>query len=128
MLLSRRLDEDGRMKLQHEKSAQQLGVERYQKTAKGKTTQRRTWLKTNYNLTLERYAEMLAEQRGVCALCFCPETRKTRGKEFWLTVDHDHKTGKVRKLLCHKCNAGIGFMGENPDRLRAAAAYLESFL
>lgn len=41
-----------------------------------------------------------------------------------LNVDHDHTTNKVRALLCQNCNAMIGLGGDNPDRLRAAAAYL----
>jgi hypothetical protein len=44
--------------------------------------------------------------------------------EWTLSVDHNHVTNKVRALLCDDCNVGIGTLGENPERLEAAAAYL----
>jgi hypothetical protein len=40
-------------------------------------------------------------------------------------VDHDHKTGKVRGILCHKCNIALGLIGDDPARARALANYLE---
>lgn len=49
----------------------------------------------------------------------------SRSSKFKLHVDHDHVSGKMRGLLCQKCNHGIGLMGEDPDRLRRAARYLE---
>jgi hypothetical protein len=54
-------------------------------------------------ITDELYFEMLERQGGHCALC--PATPKTRR----LHVDHDHKTGAVRGLLCHRCNRGVPF-------------------
>jgi hypothetical protein len=84
-------------------------------------------LRRNYNLTLEQYDRMHAEQNGLCAICGQPETMLDRtGKRVKaLSVDHNHKTGQVRMLLCNNHNGGIGFFQESPALLRAAADYLE---
>lgn len=69
-----------------------------------------------YNLPEDRYLAMLAEQGGLCAIC--------RGRVPG-AIDHDHKTGLVRGLLCRPCNSGIGHMGEDVTALAAAIAYLK---
>jgi len=76
-------------------------------------------LLTRYGITLYEYYLMLVEQGFVCAICegVSPTHR--------LAVDHCHATGKVRGLLCHACNAGMGKLRDDPALLRAAAAYLE---
>jgi hypothetical protein len=81
-------------------------------------------LEAKYGITLEEYDVMLKEQDGKCAICKIEEkyTEKSR-----LCVDHDHETGMIRKLLCKKCNQGIGLLQDNPDFCRSAADYLESF-
>jgi hypothetical protein len=70
------------------------------------------------------YGKKFAEQHGVCAICNQPEKTKQQGKVQRLSVDHDHKTGKPRGLLCAACNRAIGLMKEDPQRLEAAARYL----
>lgn len=52
----------------------------------------------------------------VCVIC---------GSDKELVVDHDHKTGVIRGVLCGKCNRGIGLLDDSPERLRRAAVYLE---
>ncbi len=78
-------------------------------------------LKTNYGLTQEDFDRMMAKQGGVCAVCRQPPNSE-RFK--YLSVDHDHGTGKVRELLCTRCNMMIGQAKENPAVLIAAAEYL----
>lgn len=78
----------------------------------------------NYNLTEEQYVGMLAAQGDACAICKDPEWPGGR-KSGSPHVDHDHTTGEVRGLLCGRCNTGIGQLGDDPARLRAAADYLE---
>ncbi len=75
-------------------------------------------LKAKYALALEDFAQMELRQSRLCACC---------GEQAELVVDHDHKTGKVRGLLCAPCNRTIGHSKENPQRLRAAAKFLESW-
>lgn len=65
----------------------------------------------------ERYEELLAAQGGHCALC--PSTPKTRR----LNVDHDHATGAVRGLLCHRCNRYLPSWAKR-EWFLAAAEYL----
>jgi hypothetical protein len=62
-------------------------------------TKRRWNLKTRYGMTPEQYEEMIAEQNGKCALCGNEMSRPV--------VDHDHRTGAVRGILCHPCNVKL---------------------
>lgn len=68
-----------------------------------------------YNISPEGLQQLVDEQRGRCAIC----RRKQK-----LHVDHDHKTGKVRGLLCRSCNVGLGQFSDDPKRLEAAIKYL----
>lgn len=69
-------------------------------------------------LTEEEYDKLLAKQGGVCAGCLKPPTNRR------LCVDHDHKTGEIRGLLCFQCNYGLGWLKDDPERLERLAAYL----
>ena len=73
-----------------------------------------------HEITLEQYQAILDGQGGVCAICARPPVGKTR-----LSLDHDHKTAKLRGLLCDLCNRAIGFLQDNPERARHLAVYLE---
>lgn len=84
------------------------------------------YLMYNYGISLIEFNKLLDEQHNLCAVCGRPETAKHKsGKLMKLAVDHDHKTGQVRGLLCYNCNSGIGRFKDDPDRLRRAANYLE---
>lgn len=63
---------------------------------------------------------LLIKQNGRCALCGGPPTKN--GK---LDIDHDHKAGKVRGLLCHKCNYALGLLQDDSGLLLKASNYLE---
>ena len=83
-------------------------------------------LKNVYGMTTGEHERMLASQAGVCKICCQEETRVHKdGSPVNLHVDHDHATGMVRGLLCHRCNIGLGSFNDDPSRLRAAANYLE---
>jgi hypothetical protein len=82
-------------------------------------------LKSNFGITYDEYQHMLAEQNGTCAICFQPETCRTnKGKLKVLSVDHNHTTGKVRGLLCNRCNQAIGLLLDDPLKADSAAKYL----
>ncbi|HET9967270.1 MAG TPA: endonuclease VII domain-containing protein [Streptosporangiaceae bacterium] len=76
----------------------------------------------NYGITPEQYEAVRAAQDGRCAIC---RTAEWTGKGKWPHTDHDHVTGAFRGILCGNCNTGIGMLGHDPARLRAAADYLE---
>lgn len=96
--------------------------------ARSPHTVRRHHLLGHYGVTLEWYDEQFRKQSGLCAICLQPETMEIKkGKgAIMLAVDHHHGTDRPRGLLCHKCNRGLGMLGDDADRLRAAIAYLES--
>lgn len=73
-----------------------------------------------YGLSPAEYAALEDASGGVCALCSRPPT----GKRDRLVVDHDHATNRVRELLCHQCNVGIGLLGDDPDVMMRAAIYV----
>jgi len=65
------------------------------------------------------------KQNGKCAICKKPETRKTGNKIRELSIDHCHKTGKVRGLLCDSCNNGLGRFKDSVKLLESALKYLK---
>lgn len=77
-------------------------------------------LKSNYNLTKKEYDLMYKYQHGKCAICGTPQSELKKN----LCVDHDHKTGKVRALLCTLCNQGLGSFKDNQSNLENALYYL----
>jgi hypothetical protein len=84
-----------------------------------KARNREGHLKRKFGITQERYAELLAAQGGGCAVC----RRKAKpGRS--LHVDHDHATGEVRGLLCFSCNAALGHLADDPDRIHALSRYI----
>jgi hypothetical protein len=78
-----------------------------------------------YGITLGRFEEMVVEQNGLCAIC--QTTPVGAGKNAKLHVDHDHKTGKVRALLCSGCNSGLGYFQDNTELVLAAYEYLMNY-
>ena len=86
-----------------------------------KKRQKDRTLLRKYGITLDEYNQMMVYQSDRCATCL---TDDKGGKQYWL-VDHDHATGKVRGLLCTRCNSMLGQALDDPDTLRAAASYLE---
>lgn len=87
--------------------------------------ERNKTLLRHYGVTVQWYDAKLAEQDGKCAVCGQPETKAIKGRVLALAVDHDHETGATRDLLCLSCNRGLGLFRDDPDRLLAAAAYIE---
>lgn len=97
---------------------------RYQQHDHGKAYRmsRNRVLKCRYGITLEDYERKLEEQSGRCAIC---ETTEPGGIGTF-HVDHDHKTGAVRDLLCFSCNTVLGRFDDNIELLEKAIDYLKS--
>ncbi len=102
---------------------------KHSRTAKGRATQQRyrqsgkakvRALKRAYNLTLEQHEQLYVDQNGCCAIC------KQSIAYDKMNTDHDHKTGKIRGLLCWSCNLMLGNAKDNLDTLRTAVRYLSS--
>ncbi len=71
-------------------------------------------------MTFEEYKELKKRHGGKCGIC-----RKPNKSNRELCIDHDHATGKVRGLLCSRCNLGIGLLGDTLQSVKDAAAYLK---
>lgn len=80
---------------------------------------RNAHLKRLCGISIEDYDRLLIKGRGSCWICGQPEPTNR-----YLCVDHDHKTGRVRGLLCHNCNVVLGLMNDDPAKLAAASEYL----
>lgn len=86
---------------------------------------RETHLQRNFGIDLAEYGRLAAKQDNKCAICGCEETARRRGKLKALAVDHDHRTGAVRGLLCNDCNQGIGKLKDDRDVLVSALRYFD---
>jgi hypothetical protein len=75
-------------------------------------------LRKKYGLSLGEFESLVDQQLGRCAIC-----KIDLGSD--LHVDHEHVTGRIRGLLCGKCNKAVGLLNDDPTLIRAAARYLE---
>lgn len=110
------------------KERNNLEVKRYRQRNydKVRLINRSCTLKRQFGITLEEYQKLFESQQGLCAICSQPESVVDwRSKEVKrLAVDHCHKTGKIRGLLCTNCNHGLGKFKDNPMLLQKALDYL----
>jgi hypothetical protein len=77
-------------------------------------------LRRLYGISPEQVEELLERQSHSCAICGAAFGSQTPH------IDHNHATGEVRGLLCHKCNTALGLFMDDPVNIRAALGYLES--
>ncbi len=110
--------EHGREYYQSEKG--QLAYKKYRRSDGYKKVQRKSKLKYYYGITLIEYDQMFEDQNGVCAVCGNMNDSGQR-----LSIDHDHKTGKIRGLLCHRCNVALGYAKDSVDLLEKLIKYLK---
>lgn len=85
-----------------------------------------TYLIRTYGITKQQYDALLVKQGNRCPICKTDDPGKHPRKNDTVNwhVDHDHKTGQVRGLLCFRCNAGLGHMKDDPQLVMAAYEYL----
>lgn len=93
----------------------------YQRANYSPADARAAQLKTKYGVTPAWYEEQLLRQNDGCAVC------GSDGGQRGLFVDHSHETGVPRGLLCSNCNASLGLMQEDPDRIKGLALYIQSY-
>ena len=91
-----------------------------------KEKNRNIYYKKRYGIDLQEYNQLLISQNNKCAICKIDENEIKHGRNTYFAVDHCHKTGKVRGLLCYKCNSVLGFVNDNIDNLVNAIKYLEN--
>lgn len=84
---------------------------------------RNRFLKRTWGITLEQYNNIFSDQGGKCGIC----KRHQSELKQTLCVDHCHKTGKIRKLLCGPCNHAIGLLQENIKTAKSVVAYLQEY-
>lgn len=89
-----------------------------------KASKRNRNLKVNYGITADEYQALFEVQGGCCAICGVHQS----SLKYKLYVDHNHKNGEVRGLLCKHCNSAIGLMNDDPQRLTEAIRYLEKYV
>lgn len=77
-------------------------------------------IKNKFGITIDQYNEMLLKQNNKCAICGKHQNENKKS----LAVDHNHKTGHVRGLLCYNCNISIGKLGDDLFGLIKAVDYI----
>lgn len=82
----------------------------------------------NYGIDLIEYNKMLKQQNNKCKICNKEETKKLKNIKWKLSVDHCHQTGKIRGLLCSKCNIGLAKFEEDELQFLNAIKYLKGEL
>jgi hypothetical protein len=84
----------------------------------------KTWsLKKNYGITLSQWEALVSDQNGLCAICSRLLALDGLGK-CSAVVDHDHRTGRIRGILCNTCNSGLGHLQDSLALVEQAASYL----
>lgn len=94
-------------------------LRKYRSRPEAKAEREEYHLQSNYGLSLIDYDVLSEKQNNVCAIC----GGVNEGRR--LCIDHQHKTNKIRGLLCIKCNAGLGDFMDSKELLLRAAIYLE---
>lgn len=106
-----------RKKIEHYKKRDKI---HYEKT---KDRHRELHMAKRYGISVETYREMFVSHNSLCAVCGKPETAQNKV----LSVDHNHKTGQIRGLLCGHCNRAIGYLREDLSLLPKIEKYLKCY-
>jgi hypothetical protein len=92
---------------------------KYKQSKKGQLAARKSYLKTKYGITLEQHKDMYISQNGCCSICEFPVSYED------IKTDHNHKTGKVRSLLCQRCNIFVGYVEATPELVEIIFEYIK---
>lgn len=104
-------------------ACEQVANYEQRETSRSKEYRQNYRLVKEHGITLSEYRMMHEAQRGMCAIC--GKTKDDDARKFSLAVDHCHKTGKIRGLLCLHCNVGIGKFGDDHALMERAVNYLK---
>lgn len=94
---------------------------KYNASEHGIIQRRKRHLEKEFNITIEQYDALVLKQENRCAICGIHQSELAKSFD----VDHNHKTGKVRGLLCNKCNQGIGLLQDSLEIIHKVESYLE---
>ena len=97
-------------------------MQQKKKPKRSKEHHRKVNLKYNYGLSIEEFNSLLESQQYSCKIC---KTTSPIGKHNQWCVDHCHKSGKLRGILCPKCNMALGLFNDSIESLEQAIAYLK---
>ena len=119
--------------LERERERTRLAAQKYrarlaaEDPEKAKAIRRKQSLKHNYGITPEEVVVMLEAQGHRCKICDIELLKENgaRNCKRGHVVDHCHTTGRIRGILCHRCNQGLGLFRDNPDFLATAIKYLQ---
>lgn len=98
--------------------------EKLYKSEAWKNYKRKSKLKLEFGISVERYDEMLSEQESKCANPGCRRDNPGRANIKSFAIDHCHKTGKIRGLLCFQCNVALGHLNDSEDKIEGLLQYL----
>lgn len=115
----RKLERTRNWKEKHKDMVKANNAAHYRKNKEAMVLINRRKALARYGVTIEQYEAMYRAQNGACAIC---HRQNISGRR--LAVDHHHATGKIRGLLCSRCNTGIGQFNEAPQIMAAAINYL----
>lgn len=104
------------------RSKYRIGEKRFKSPNGKRQSYRYAHIKAKYGLDADRYEAMIEEQNNKCYIC---NNEFEDYKDKRIHADHCHTTGKVRGLLCGYCNKGLGFFGDNIERLERAIQYMK---
>lgn len=104
------------------RAAKLASIARYRSKPGIKEERRIKQVCRTYGITVEQWNELFASQGSKCAIC--GSSTANHGKHYWHT-DHCHLTGKLRGILCHHCNCGLGSFRDNIENMKRAISYLE---
>lgn len=117
----RKLRKEGQPTIEHHSKLKTFDENSYYNRGGWKKSKEKTWKKRGIvGMTYDLYEKMLIAQNYKCIIC---DTKHFDTKK--LHVDHCHKTGKVRGLLCNNCNNGMGKLGDSIERLKLVINYLK---
>lgn len=109
-------------RLHYQKNKEAHRKKNFEYRSKNRHLERNRRLINSYGISLQDFEKMRDLQEGKCAIC-SEVPPEPFGKKA-LCVDHNHKTGRVRKLLCNQCNRALGFLRDNIELVRSMESYL----